>query len=301
VQIARELVEQLRLVVERADAGEASIYLDAERLAAFLRWSKLERRNSPKWVKDQKRYLGWWRDQLEGHDLRTLPVVLVKGRLRRQKSSAHRIAVLKRFVSWLVVEDGTLSDDPLRSLHVPQARPAQWRRSKVVDLVDIHAVRRRLSVRYRDALDVLRGTCWHLTELERFARRGCIREPLPMERRDLRRLPGSRVAGVLQTTHKTGRIFLTAVSVRTLRAARRVRSRGGICISHFAGAIRRECGELGLHVWSPGQLRHTGASFALARGATLGQIADFLGHLDPRTTRRWYAVHVAAAKVPTLL
>lgn len=154
-------------------------------------------------------------------------------------------------------------------------------------------MRVRLTRTYRDALDVLRGTGWHCTELERFARRGELGPRPPRARPD--------VAGVLIVVRKSGEPRRTAVTRRVLAAARRVRARGGICISRLAKAIAAACDELGAERWGPGRMRHTVATWALAHGADPAATAGFLDHRDARTTRRFYAVHVAPRKVPTPL
>lgn len=216
-------------------------------------------------------------------------------RLRRCRTArTHRIAILKRFVSWLCNVEHELAHDPLATLKVPQGRPAQWTRSKVVDVDALVATSARLTQRWRDAIDILAGTGWHVTELQRFARAGDIVEPTPLER-------ARGVAGVLGTRHKRGQPFLIPVSAGVLEAARRERARGGLSISRFYKAVVAAARAAGVKRWTPGRLRHTVATFALQQGALPAAVSAFLHQSsDYRTVRRWYAVYVAPAKIPTL-
>ncbi|HET6412781.1 MAG TPA: hypothetical protein VFG53_12030, partial [Anaeromyxobacter sp.] len=53
----------------RAEATEP-VYLDDDRLLAFLTWSRDEKENTPTHVHAQKTYLLWWMERLAGIDLR---------------------------------------------------------------------------------------------------------------------------------------------------------------------------------------------------------------------------------------
>ena len=50
---------------------------------------------------------------------------------------------------------------------------------------------------------------------------------------------------------------------------------------------------------TPGRYRHAVATWAVERGVDLRAVASFLGHRFPATTRKFYATHATAAKVPT--
>jgi site-specific recombinase XerD len=52
---------------------------------------------------------------------------------------------------------------------------------------------------------------------------------------------------------------------------------------------------------SPHSLRHTAATAALERGATLPDVQDYLGHADPRTTRRYDRSRCALDRSPVHL
>jgi len=88
------------------------IHINRVRIRAFLADSAAK--NSPRWVYEQRLYLEWWRKRLNGE--RTAVCLRQKDFLERiaeilqQAHSAqyHRLAVIKRFCSWLV-ERGELT------------------------------------------------------------------------------------------------------------------------------------------------------------------------------------------------
>jgi site-specific recombinase XerD len=280
-----------------AQASRAPVVLDAHLLERFMRWSE-EKKNSAGWRRDQRRYLRWWLQVLVGRDLRFVSLELhVLPALHELRARRQRIAAFKCLCSWLVFVEHTLpaQRNPCLGLKCIQATPAQWTRSKVVKPSVIAATRARLRSRYRAALDVLLGTGWHVTELERFTAEAGAIGPRP---------PGARapVAAVLVTTHKGGETFQTPVTRAVLRAAQRLRRRRGFCRSRFAKELRAAARAAGVDEWGGGgRLRHTFATNAIAKGASLQAVADVLRHLDKRTTRRFYAVHCTPAAVPSLL
>lgn len=280
--LGEEKLEPLHLTVKLCDQ--------------FLCWSR--KRNSRTWVRAQWRILKWWRAELPPRiDLRELDLVKhVLPALDRAKGArAHRIAVLKKLCAWLRYDRHLLAaaDDPTASLRVPQNTPAQWKRSKIVPLASIEKTREQLGARQRDVLDILLGTAWHLTEVERFAHAG---ELLPAPPQQVAR----GAAAVLCTRHKSRAPHLTAVSAPVLAAAKRLRERGGLSVSNFAKALRAATRAAHVAPWTPGCLRHTVSSHALEQGTDDAAVASFLGHADKRTTRRWYILWVAPAKIPTL-
>jgi hypothetical protein len=125
---------------------------------------------------DQRRYLAWWSDRFRGSDLRRVTLRdHIFPALDGVGGRAPRIAVIKRLYAWLRERDViTPAEDPTYGrLKVPQAKPAQWERSKVIPRADYEKARLHIEPEvYRDALDVLAGTGWHTTELNRFAAAG---------------------------------------------------------------------------------------------------------------------------------
>ncbi len=63
-----------RSPAERRPERAPPILLNAETAAQFLTWSQAEKKNSPKWVHEQKVYLAWWQEVLGSVNLRELRV-----------------------------------------------------------------------------------------------------------------------------------------------------------------------------------------------------------------------------------
>jgi integrase len=102
-----------------------------------------------------------------------------------------------------------------------------------------------------------------------------------------------------------------------LEAARRRREHGPISRQWCDRAIKRACsvvkrsedracpcgekheGEAGIPSFSAGASRHSIATLAVNSGADPAQVAAYLHHKSPAITRKFYATHASAAKVPT--
>ncbi|MGC4113781.1 MAG: hypothetical protein QM765_03795 [Myxococcales bacterium] len=251
--------------------GEAlePLHLTETLAQEFMDWSRDVKKNSETWRYDQARYLKWWGEKLDGLDLRRVDLGRdVMPALKDANSKPQRIAVLKRLYSWLRLEKHVIAptEDPtFGQLTVPQATPEQRRHSKVIPEEHYMTVRERLKdPHWRDGLNILRGTGWHVTELERFARNGLIESYQGTD---------SEVAAVLVVEHKSGKEHRTAVSELVLHAARRIRARGTFCRRKFAEAIARACDgadpvkEPPIDVFTPGRFRHTVATNAINAGA----------------------------------
>ena len=249
--------------------------------------------NSPEWLARQRATLAWWTAQLGDLDLRK---VSLRGHLRPALDAAggqaSRIAVIKRLYSWLRERDliETHEDPTLGKLKMPQARAAQVERSKVIAAEHYEAARSHLITTYRDILDLLAGTGWHLTEAHRFAAGGAV---LPYV--------GSQagVAAVLEVLHKNGSPHRTAVSEAVADAARRVRAAGSFSKSRFHRSVVSACRAAGVPPFRPGWFRHTVATIATEAGEE-NLVPGFLGHRSATTTRRHYNVHATPPKVRTL-
>lgn len=264
------------------------LYLDAARLELFLAWSRDVQHTTPKWLGDQRRYGQWWIAKLQGCDLRhcDLPGRIIPA-LDGVGGRAPRIAVLKRIYSWLRLERHELAteEDPTYAqLRQPQSKPAQLRIVKTFARRDYEALRKHLAPHYRAAAEVLAGTGWHYTELDRFARGGTF-------------APG-RVLICPRT--KRGVPLRTRVTARVLRAATLVRERGTISEKRFREALRRASVEAGLRTVRPGEFRHSVASCAIEAGEAPAHVAAFLGHQSERTTRTFYATHATPRRVRAL-
>jgi integrase len=282
-------------------APRSPVYLDNRLSEDFLAWSLHEKGNSAEWVKKQKGVLAWWMERLAGVDLRraTLRDHLAPA-LEHAPGKRHRIEVIRALYGWLrkVRNDLAPTEDPtFGALPVPQPRPAQWTRSRVIPREHYLLAREHLVGPWRDSLDVLAGTGWHVTELIRFANDGAV-EPLPKAMR----VEAGAVGVLVCPRHKSGDTHRTAVSADVLEAAKRLRERRWPADSKFPfyDAIEGACRAAEIPRLNPGAFRHSVATWAIEAGADPAAVAAFLGHRSATTTRRFYATHAAPPKVPTL-
>jgi integrase len=243
--------------------------------------------NDLAWHTRQRKLVAWWSSRLRGVDLRKatlrdhiLPAIPAKGR-------KDRIAVIKHLYSWLREEDMiAATEDPcLGKLKLPQARPAQLDRSKVVPVASYRKVRVLLSPEYQAALDVLAGTGWHTTEIRRFAMGGTIDRV-------------GRVT-VIEVKHKNGSPHRTRVSAEVAKAAALLRAHGGLGLSRFHRAVLAACDEAKVPRFRPGWFRHTIATLAVEAGEE-SLVPGFLGHRSSTTTKRFYSTRATPPKVTTL-
>lgn len=278
--------------------GPEPVFMTAELVGEFSTFSE-EKGNTAKWVTAQLAILGWWADELAGVDLRRAPLEKIEEPLKGVGGRAKRIATIKAFYAWLVEGKRLLSpaEDPtFRKLKVPQSKPEQQRRVKAIPKGDYADARRRLKGvigdRWIDALDVLAGTGWHVTECQRFAAGGEILSYV-----------GKGAAGVLVCPMtKGGEPLRTAVSAPVLAAAKRLREAGGFSPEALRRAITRaRKDDETIPDLRPGSFRHSVATHAIDAGADAKAASDFLGHKSTRTTRKFYATHATPKKIPTLL
>jgi len=284
----------------RGEGGGDPVYLDADLVRDFLAWSRDVKKNSLRWRGQQRLYLAWWSKALEGVNLRTASLRdHILPALKDGKARPQRIATLKVLYSWLRAERHllkTAEDRTFGQLKVPQSRPEQLVRSKAVPAEHLRlAVEHIESDRWKDLLRLLAGTGMHVSEAERFALHGRI-EPLPRDGR----AEGAAGVVVIPST-KAGDPLRVAVSQPVLEAARRVRDAGTFDRQKLAKALHRACTAAGIPRFGPGQMRHAVATAAVNAGADVAQVASFLGHKSPRTTRRFYSTHGTPIRVPALL
>ena len=64
--------------------------------------------------------------------------------------------------------------------------------------------------------------------------------------------------------------------------------------------VPRPDGTDGIDVFSPGQFRHSVATWAFEQGADPAAVSAFLGHKSPATTKKFYATLATVPKIPTL-
>jgi integrase len=283
----------------------APVYLDDTRKLAFLTWSRDVLRNDPKYVHEQKTYLGWWQERLDGIDLRgELTLAMLRDALEDATCQQQRIAAIKRFLSWLRKNGKiTAADDPtlFGALPVPKSKPAQHRKSKVIPSEHVDLAIDHLVSWPRDVLILQAGTGWHTTEAIRFAAAGTI-EPLPRSVRQ------DGVAGIVVCPkRKSGDVQRTRVSSEVLEAAKRLQKHGTFTRWEYDGALRRACeavkrpdGEIGIPVFTGAMMRHTNATLGIEGGENPSAVSAHLGHKDPRTTRKFYATLASVPKTRTL-
>lgn len=135
--------------------------------------------------------------------------------------------------------------------------------------------REHLAWHWRDALDIIAGTGWHVSEIQRFAEDGRV-GPYP------RQGDVEGVAGVLVCpSHKNGEELRTGASAAVVDAARRLRERGSLSMEKFGLAVRAACRVAGIPEFSPGRFRHSVATRAINQGAAPATVAAFLNHKSP--------------------
>lgn len=268
--------------------GPGALRLTAELVRLFVAWSQAPgaeggKGNSRAWALQQKAYLAWWIEQLDGRDLRRLSLRdHIIPALDGVPGRRHRIEVLKAFFSWLRRERHLVSraEDVTLDLQVQARRPEQWTRPKAIPRRAYLRVLQVLEGDHRDALRLLDETGWHVSELVRFVRAGEL-EPMPAGRKD-----GAAVAVV--TKRKSGEPQRTALSAEALGAAERLRAKGTFSVSRFYDAIKKASEKLGVDV-TPGRFRHTLATRAVEAGADPAAVSAYLGHKSEATMRRFYA------------
>ncbi len=269
------------------EAPRGALLLNQEVGRAFLLWSRDVKHNTPTHVRDQKRALAWWEEQLSGVDLRTVKASRLVAALDTATTGRkQKIATLKTFYSWLIRERHAVeaNEDPTLGLSVPQARPKQWETVKAITRDQYTAALAALDGEWRDGLMVLGGTGWHVSELARFAVSGSVEKHPIIE---------GPVLVCPQT--KGGEPLRTQVGRDTAEAAKRIRARGSFDYFRFRAALRGTGA-----TFNPGYLRHSVATWAINSGASPAAVAAFLNHKSPLTTKRFYATHAVPAKVPTL-
>lgn len=295
---------------QRPDA----LYLSEGLVQEFMDWSRDVKKNSDTWRWTQAWALKWWGEKLKGLDLRgevTLADHITPALRAEPKNEHHRIAVLKTFYSWLRKVRHDLRvlpkhDPTLAQLAVPQTRPEQWKKEKVIAKRDYSGVLKWLDAEkeahWRAALTVQLATGWHVTETIRFAKGGSV-EAHPQKK------ASKKLGGVLLCPQtKGGNMLRTAVSQAAVDAAKVLLSYGSFTWQAYSKAIKRAVeaanaelpeGEK-LEAFTPGRFRHTVSTGAINAGEDPAKVAAFLNHKDARTTRRFYATHAVPAQIKAL-
>jgi len=69
-------------------------------------------------------------------------------------------------------------------------------------------------------------------------------------------------------------------------------------IEKYGFAVKAACRAAKVPAFTPGQFRHSVATWAITKGADPASVAAFLNHKSPRTRMRFYATHATPKKVP---
>jgi len=287
-----------RAMAEATNRGDR-LELTADLVMEFRTW--LLSREVPatrKHANEMASRLADWIEDLGGRDLRKLDLALLKGALdKRRVGRQHRIIAIKALCAWLRTERHLLgrAEDVTQDLRVPQARPEKHKRRKAVDVARVRAILPHLPERVRDVVVLAAATGWHTTELERFARR--------QESEILPGPAGTATLAVLVVRHKSGSLTRTPLqSQPAVDAAKRIYERGTFPSRHRSDMIAA-AKAAGVEPFGLGVMRHSVGTWAVEAGALPEVVAEFLGHRDPRTTRRFYidvAAPTASVDLPTL-
>ena len=273
---------------------------------AFLKWSLKVRGNSAAWVAKQDTYLSWWAKRLVGVNLRGLdPRDYIIPAVAKAKSRRARLAVLKALLR--LPPQGTAPPQVGQTTRPSTSRSR--RRSP------LNGRNRRSSPgststwcsgtsppRGATRLPSRPAPAGTPPRFVRFAAEGTI-DPAPQH------LAQEGVAGVVVCPlRKSGEMQLTRVGPISLEAASSSAPTAPSPASGTTGpcalrckAVKRPDGEVGidnLHPRAPSPLCRELGHRGRCRPGERGRVP---GHRSPRTTMKFYAVHSAPKKVPTLL
>jgi integrase len=285
---------------EGVEVADTSLRMTTELLLEFRTWSIDTRGNTRKHANEMYNRLVEWLEDLKGKDLRrlTLGGDLLPAIDRRLTCRPHRIIAIKSFFKWLRTKAAlvTHAEDATLDLPVPQSVPEKWKRRKAVGFDVVQAAMSRLGEGYQDALWVLTGTGWHVTELCRFVRQPeseiVLIPAKPGELDETTDAKGNRVRrtlAVLRTKHKNKERTRTPIQdAGVLAAAQRAKARGTVP-RYLNRALSAACLAAEVPAFGYGVMRHSVATWALENGASPDDVSKFLQHKDRRTTERFYA------------
>lgn len=282
----------------------ADVVISVELISEFREWHLAEKKNTNKYCNSIARKLGDWMVTLGKRDLRKLALHDLKELLKTWPTERQRrVIAIKIFFHWLRKEKGlvTHSEDPTLDLAVPQGEPAKWKRKKATDWQLVRDTFPFLSRRMQDVMQFFAATGWHITEVERFVRRGdsSIEKPV-FEVTDPE---GRKVLGVLITWHKTKKWTRTSIVHQAhLDAIQRLLAEGTIprkmneqiaeAVAQADAARRKlEPDHQPREPWKMGWMRHTVSTWAGELGDTAEHVAQHLDHADKKTTERFYLDH----------
>lgn len=270
--------------------GGDRLVITAELTLEYREWMTKVKGNSPEWASTCERLLIEWTEDFAGRDLRSVKLPELETILdRRQVSRKHRIEALKAFCKWLRRRKGllTAAQDPTADLPVPQAQESS--KSRAVPEERISAVLPYLPADARDVLIVLMGSGAHISEVRRFAQGGEF-------------VKQSKTRAIMYMVHKSKRLRPFPLRGRVyVEAAERVRKAGKIPANWTMNAdMTTACEAARVERFTLGVLRHSFATNAFKRGATMNQVGDALHHATPATTKKHYVVGMPPEPVHSL-
>lgn len=258
--------------------GDEGLPISAELVEGFMDHLVKQRKTSGRYAREMARHLRDWAIDLKGKSLRSLQLSDLRAPLERRPSRQHRVIAIKGFGRWLRQDRGLLktSQDVSLEIPVPQATPEKHVRRKVIEIERIAGAFGKLEGAPRDVLLVLSATGMHTTELERFCR-GHESAAL---------IDGD--PAVLIVRHKSGEATRIPLAIpEVIAAAKRLRA-GGVFPRKMNQQVKEACLAAGVKPFTLGPIRHTVGTFAVEAGAEAGVVSKFLGHLDQKTTERFY-------------
>jgi integrase len=238
---------------------------------------------SAEWRRKKRIYLERWAEQIGKRDLRSLTHKDFSKMLEGAKARHHRVAAIKHLYAWLRDEGViTRGEDPTLDLKGGQQKSAAAQgRMRAISRDEFAKTFAKVdSAVYRDVLTVLSGSGAHVEEVLRLAQG-----------------QGEIGANTIAFPHKIGRFHRQRVEPFVAQAAQRVRDAGGFSISRLSKTVRQAAKDAVVRPWAPGSMRHSVATWLFEEGSTLEEISQWLGHLSPATTRKFYAAF-AAAPIP---
>lgn len=226
----------------RGTVNPEALVLTKELIEAFFDWHRAPKKPNGggvtrAWALDVRSCLYDWANHLQGKDLRNLSLVTdLKPHLRHMETQPHhRVKAIRSLFGWLREEKGliTRAQDITLDLPVPVLQAAQATKSKAIDFETVVAVVPHLRHDVRDVLDLMCATGWHITDTQRFAKVGTIRERDESDPPHVLAVLGTRMKGI-----DGGKAHFTAiVHPEPLAAARRILDRGHVV---DRGALRKQ-------------------------------------------------------------
>lgn len=291
------------------EEGDGPLRISVDDVDRYVKWSRQEKGNTREHVREVKRYLSHWVDDLGGADWRGLKVSALKRCLDERKTArAYRIASIKAFCAWLREERGVLTSeqDATRDLASIQATPEKQRREKKVPKAVVEQLLAAkvkgtdtplLDDRTRNFLLVKAVTGFHHTEIMRIVRG----QNATIEELDETAASRAGCPAVVRFIHKNGDAVVKRVETQQLLDALRALEARGFTMRRVNAAIGEACRELKLEEWTAGVLRHSWGTWHVEGGATIEAVAAGYSHKSKRTTERFYVqVAVPGAALPAV-